>query len=211
MKANPAIMRRIERALNAKGRLDNFRPLLDVARLFGQFDTDANGSLSSTELAAVLDSLGIRGDLLEEAMSGLDGDGDGQVSLEEWKANLSQRTTTLMTQKLNEQGLIEGLVATSAEAAAADAERRAEQRSVRQSELFSVATGGAVVVPDPMGPLACLDAGERGALWDAIRLAVDMDNTSPGFFPARLSAVALAPALTPDRAAAARALVAGKP
>jgi Ca2+-binding EF-hand superfamily protein len=274
------VVARIVAQLNSAGTLDSFRPLVDVARLFGQFDADADGTLSPAELGSLLASLGLEGVDLDEAMAGFDTDGDGEISLEEWKASLSDRTKALMAKKLDERGLVAGYVppvesvpapaepepaaeevaadpaaaeeeapaaepapeepaaenpapedpaaaaepAAEEEAAAAPAEEPAPEEPAAASEeepgpgpvVESVGGAGAVAAgggdgPEPLGPIACLSAGERGALWDAIRLAINMDNTSGAdFFPAMLARVASGPALATARCAAAQALVAGR-
>lgn len=59
------------------------------------------------------------------------------------------------------------------------------------------------------GPISHLTAGERGALWDAIRLAIDMDPSSDNFFPTRLTSLATGQGLLEVPVAAARTLVRG--
>ena len=57
----PAARRALEAQLNAEGRLDSFRPLVDVARVFQQLDQDGSGTLSAAELGAALTALGVVG------------------------------------------------------------------------------------------------------------------------------------------------------
>eukprot|EP00966_Prymnesium_polylepis_P198395 4597726-Prymnesium_polylepis.1 len=93
--------------------MEGFRPLVDVAKVFGQFDTDGSGTLSLAELKRALACLGLAKLDVEEALSGFDEDGDAQISLAEWKANLHERTLQLMAKKLDERGLVAGFDATA--------------------------------------------------------------------------------------------------
>jgi len=200
----PAARRALEAQLNAEGRLDSFRPLVDVARVFQQLDQDGSGTLSAAELGAALHALGVVGVDLAECMAGFDEDADGEVSLQEWRDNLTPRTKALMAKRLDHRGLIAGVpprLEGEGEAEAAGAGVPAAEPPA------PVAAAAAAEAGDPLDPLGSLSAGEKGALWDAIRLAVDLDPASPTFFPTRLAAVAAGPAIHLTRVQAAAELL----
>ena len=93
--------------------MEGFRPLVDVAKVFAQFDTDDSGTLSVIELKRALACLGIKkvdqeGTCrhVDEVMASFDSDGDQQIDLAEWKAGLKPATLTMMAKKLDENGLV---------------------------------------------------------------------------------------------------------
>jgi len=105
----PELRRGIYKALNNKDKLDGFKPLVDVAKVFDQFDTDNSGSLSKDEIINAMNCLGLKAWDMEEFFVGLDVNNDGEVSLAEFKDNLPPYVFKAMAAKLNAQGLIEGM------------------------------------------------------------------------------------------------------
>jgi len=103
------LRRGIYKALSNKDKLDGFKPLVDVAKVFDQIDTDSSGSLSKEEIIHAMNCLGLKAWDLEEFFVGLDVNKDGEISLTEFKENLPSYVFKAMAQKLNDQGLIEGM------------------------------------------------------------------------------------------------------
>merc|ERR1712184_215396 len=97
----------IYRQLNNKDKLAGFKPLVDVAKVFDQFDTDNSGSLSKDEIKNAMNCLGLKAWDVNEFFNGLDEDKNGEISLAEFKDNLPSYVFKAMAQKLNDQGLIE--------------------------------------------------------------------------------------------------------
>lgn len=104
------LKRAIYAKMNNKQTLAGFKPLVDVARVFDQFDTDHSGALSKEEIkAAMVCLLGNAWDL-DQLFESMDVDSNGEVSLEEFKDHLKQNKFVFaaMAKKMNDQGLIEG-------------------------------------------------------------------------------------------------------
>jgi len=104
------LRRAIYAKMNNKEKLAGFKPLVDVARVFDQFDTDHSGALSKDEIkAAMVCLLGNAWDL-DQLFESMDVDSNGEVSLEEFKDHLQRNKYVFqaMAKKLNDQGLIEG-------------------------------------------------------------------------------------------------------
>eukprot|EP00966_Prymnesium_polylepis_P249602 5771014-Prymnesium_polylepis.1 len=118
---HPRTRDKLEAQLNEEGVMEGFRPLVDMAKVFGQFDTDGSGKLSVSELKRALACLGLAKLDMEEVLKSFDEDGDAEISLPEWKANLHQRTLKLMSKKLDERGLIAGFEANAPAASDAPA------------------------------------------------------------------------------------------
>ncbi|KAH9317809.1 hypothetical protein KI387_019578, partial [Taxus chinensis] len=78
-------------ALNTKG-VDSVARLQDLKNAFKMFDMDGNGSISANELHNVLRKLGESCSLDEcrHMIGGVDADGDGQVSFDEFFAMMSK-------------------------------------------------------------------------------------------------------------------------
>jgi len=107
----PQLRRAIYSKLNNKEKLAGFRPLVNVAKVFQQFDTDASGALSRDEIkAAMVCLLGNAWDL-DQLFESMDVDNNGEVSLDEFKAHLQRNKFIFaaMAKKMNDQGLISGL------------------------------------------------------------------------------------------------------
>merc|ERR1712110_1133782 len=99
----------IYRQLNNKDKLAGFEPLVDVAKVFDQFDTDNSGSLSKEEIKYACNCLGLEAWDIDEFFTGLDENKDGEISLQEFKDNLPPYVFKAMSAKLSKDGLIEGL------------------------------------------------------------------------------------------------------
>ena len=78
-------------------------------KVFDQFDTDNSGSLSKDEIKNAMNCLGLKAWDVNEFFNGLDEDKNGEISLAEFKDNLLSYVFKAMAQKLNDQGLIEGM------------------------------------------------------------------------------------------------------
>ena len=76
-------------------------------KVFDQFDTDHSGSLCKDEIIHAMNCLGLKAWDLNEFFVGLDTNKDGEISLNEFRENLLSYVFKAMTQKLNDQGLIE--------------------------------------------------------------------------------------------------------
>lgn len=99
----------IESKMNDQDLIDGFRPLVDLAKVFDQFDTDGSGDLTFKEIKRALTCLGLK-DQAEEMMANLDENQDGVISLEEWKTHLTKDMLYTMSCKLDQRGLIKGFV-----------------------------------------------------------------------------------------------------
>jgi Ca2+-binding EF-hand superfamily protein len=99
----------INSKLNKKDKLDGFQPLINVAAVFDQMDADKSGTLSKDEIKNAMICLGLKAWDVNEFFVGLDEDQNGEISLQEFKDNLPSYVYKAMAQKLNDQGLIEGM------------------------------------------------------------------------------------------------------
>jgi len=99
----------IYKCLNNPDKLAGFKPLVDVAKVFDQMDADNSGWLSKDEIKNAMSCLGLKAWDANEFFVGLDTNGDGEISLSEFKDNLPPYVYKAMAKKLNDQGLIEGL------------------------------------------------------------------------------------------------------
>jgi len=100
----------IEAKLTDKGTVAGFRPLVDMAKVFDQFDTDKSGDLSKEELKNAIACLGLTETVnVDELVKNMDTNADGEISIQEFKDNLPKNILQTMSAKLNEKGLIEGL------------------------------------------------------------------------------------------------------
>merc|ERR1711944_26664 len=105
----PELKRAIYRSLANPDKLNGFQPLVDVAKVFDQFDTDNSGSLSKEEIKYACNCLGLKAWDIDEFFPGLDENGDGEISLQEFKDNLPPYVFKAMSAKLTKDGLIEGM------------------------------------------------------------------------------------------------------
>lgn len=77
--------------INTKG-VDGDAAMEDIRSAFLVYDVDRNGAISAEELHQVLRSLGERTSMAEcmDMIKGVDSDGDGQVSFEEFKMMMTK-------------------------------------------------------------------------------------------------------------------------
>jgi Ca2+-binding EF-hand superfamily protein len=105
----PELRAAIESKLNDKNKVDGFRPLVDIAKVFDQFDTDKSGDLSKDEIKNALVCLGLSDTInVDDLLKDMDDDANGEISIEEFRNNLPKSVLQAMSAKLNEVGLIEG-------------------------------------------------------------------------------------------------------
>lgn len=105
----PELRAAIEAKLNDKNKVDGFRPLVDIAKVFDQFDTDKSGDLSKDEIKNALVCLGLSDTInVDDLLKDMDDDANGEISIEEFRNNLPKSVLQAMSAKLNEVGLIEG-------------------------------------------------------------------------------------------------------
>jgi Ca2+-binding EF-hand superfamily protein len=102
------LRRAIERKLNNKDKIAGFRPLVDMAKVFDQFDTDNSGSLSKAEIKNAMKCLGLKGWDWEQMFESMDQNADGEISIQEFKDGVPSQVLQIMSGKLNDMGLIEG-------------------------------------------------------------------------------------------------------
>ena len=84
--------------------------VLLISQVFDQLDADKSGELSRSELKAAMEVLGLQDQFnLDDILKLMDEDGNGEISIEEFKNGLPKEVLQAMSAKLNEKGLIEGL------------------------------------------------------------------------------------------------------
>merc|ERR1711981_498858 len=105
----PELRRAIYKSLNNKDKLDGFKPLVDVAKVFDQMDADNSGSLSKDEIKNACNCLGLKAWDIDEFFVGLDTNAEGEILLQDFKDNLPKFVYQAMAAKLTKDGLIEGL------------------------------------------------------------------------------------------------------
>merc|ERR1712076_367761 len=93
----PELKAAIEGKLSDTGLVAGFKPLVDIARVFDQLDTDKSGDLSRDQFN------------LDKLLEAMDTDANGSISIEEFKNGLPKEVLQTMSSKLNEKGLIEGI------------------------------------------------------------------------------------------------------
>merc|ERR1711992_130895 len=100
----------IQSKLDDSGLVSGFKPLVDIARVFDQLDTDKSGDLSRDEIKHALEVLGLQAAFgLDTLLKAMDTDANGSISIEEFKNGLPKEVLQAMSSKLNEKGLIEGI------------------------------------------------------------------------------------------------------
>jgi len=102
----PELRRAIYKSLNNKDKFDGFKPLVDVAKVFDEMDTDNSGALSKQEIKNACNCLGLKAWDIDEFFVGLDTNADGEISLAEFKDNLPKFVLQAMATKLANDGLI---------------------------------------------------------------------------------------------------------
>ncbi|CAD7943462.1 unnamed protein product [Amoebophrya sp. A25] len=105
---------KIEGRLNDQDMVEGFLPLVDVAKIFEQFDTDGSGTLTVKELKRALAALGLKEELQAASTSEgaekwaemLNADDNGEVNMDAWKAGLSKDFLRKISTKLDDRGLV---------------------------------------------------------------------------------------------------------
>jgi len=106
----PELKAAIEAKLSDSGLVAGFKPLVDIAKVFDQLDTDKSGDLSRDEIKHALEVLGLQQNYnLDDLLKGMDTDANGSISIEEFKNGLPKDVLQTMSAKLNEKGLISGI------------------------------------------------------------------------------------------------------
>merc|ERR1712203_725268 len=106
----PELKAAIEAKLSDSGLVAGFKPLVDIAKVFDQLDTDKSGDLSRDEIKHALEVLGLQDQFnLDKLLEAMDTDANGSISIEEFKNGLPKEVLQTMSSKLNEKGLIEGI------------------------------------------------------------------------------------------------------
>jgi len=107
----PELRAAIELKLTDTNRVAGFRPLVDMAKVFDQFDTDKSGDLSKSEIRNAIICLGLEKEVnVDELLKHMDDDENCTISIDEFRNNLPKNILQAMSAKLNEKGLIEGFV-----------------------------------------------------------------------------------------------------
>merc|ERR1719430_328784 len=83
----PELRAAIEAKLSDSGLVAGFKPLVDIAKVFDQLDTDKLGDL----------------------LKGMDENSDGVISIDEFRTGLPKEVLQAMSSKLTEKGLIGGV------------------------------------------------------------------------------------------------------
>merc|ERR1719295_176887 len=100
----------IQSKLNDSGLVAGFKPLVDIARVFDQLDTDKSGDLSRDEIKHALEVLGLQAQFdLDTLLNAMEMEPLASVSIEEFKNGLPKEVLQTMSSKLNEKGLIQGI------------------------------------------------------------------------------------------------------
>merc|ERR1712241_1224411 len=106
----PELKAAIQAGLDDSGLVKGFKPLVDIARVFDQLDTDKSGDLSRDEIKHALEVLGLQAQFnIDELLKAMDTDANGSISIEEFKNGLPKEVLQAMSGKLNEKGLITGI------------------------------------------------------------------------------------------------------
>merc|ERR1719510_798843 len=106
----PELKSAIEAKLSDSGLVAGFKPLVDIAKVFDQLDTDKSGDLSRGEIKHALEVLGLQENYnLDDLLKGMDTDANGTISIEEFRQGLPKDVLQTMSAKLNEKGLISGV------------------------------------------------------------------------------------------------------
>jgi len=98
----------IYKSLANPDKLAGFKPLVDVAKVFDQMDTDNSGALSKQEIKDACSCLGLKAWDIDEFFVGLEVNADGEIELAEFKSNLPKFVFDAMAAKLSKDGLIDG-------------------------------------------------------------------------------------------------------
>lgn len=121
----------INTKITATGLVEGFRPLVDLALVFAQFDTDNSGKLDRSELRVGITALGMNDVDIDELIAKMDADGDGEIDLQEWTDSLPKEVKQKMSACLDKKGLIQGF---KEEAAQEEAAPAAEEEAAPAAE-----------------------------------------------------------------------------
>ncbi|KAK3274064.1 hypothetical protein CYMTET_17733 [Cymbomonas tetramitiformis] len=93
----------IESKLTDAGTVEGFLPLVDLLKVFNQFDTDASGTLCMQEVKNALKILNLeqQGIDVQTMLSKMDINKDGEIDMKEWKANMPREVYQAITAKLD--------------------------------------------------------------------------------------------------------------
>jgi len=106
----PELRAAIEAKLCDSGLVAGFKPLVDIAKVFDQLDTDKSGDLSKDEIKHALEVLGLQNAYnLDDLLKGMDENSDGVISIDEFRTGLPKEVLQAMSSKLTEKGLIGGV------------------------------------------------------------------------------------------------------
>merc|ERR1712158_99402 len=106
----PQLKDAIQAKLGDSGLVAGFKPLVDIARVFDQLDTDKSGDLSRDEIKHALEVLGLQDAYnLDDLLKGMDENSDGVISIDEFRTGLPKEVLQAMSSKLTEKGLIGGV------------------------------------------------------------------------------------------------------
>merc|ERR1712232_504410 len=103
--------------MGRRGALEGFVALRPLVNVFHQFDTDGSGTIGVKELTKALMCLGLKGDAgarAKEVMRQMDGDGNGEIDMQEWQERLPEDLRRLIENRVNEHGLVDGFIQESA-------------------------------------------------------------------------------------------------
>lgn len=93
----------IESKLTDAGTVEGFLPLVDLLKVFNQFDTDASGTLCTQEVKNAIKILDLeqQGIDVEAMFSKMDVNKDGKIDMKEWKANMPREVYQAIMAKLH--------------------------------------------------------------------------------------------------------------
>merc|ERR1711937_804895 len=101
----PELKSAIQSKLGDSGLVKGFRPLVDIAKVFDQLDTDKSGDLSKEEIAHALNVLGLQDKFnIDDVLKTMDENSDGVVSIEEFKNGLPKEVLQAMSAALDAKG-----------------------------------------------------------------------------------------------------------
>lgn len=107
----PELKAAIQSKLDDSDLVAGFKPLVDIAKVFDQLDTDKSGDLSKAEIKRALACLGLKDKFnIDELLKNMDTDANDVISIEEFKNGIPKELLQSMSSKLNEKGLIGGFV-----------------------------------------------------------------------------------------------------
>merc|ERR1711970_135296 len=106
----PELKAAIQAKLDDSGLVKGFKPLVDIAKVFDQLDTDKSGDLSKDEIKHALEVLGLQDAYnLDDLLKGMDENSDGVISIDEFRNGLPKEVLQAMSSALDAKGLIGGV------------------------------------------------------------------------------------------------------